>query len=195
MPTYRLSAAGRRLNLALLVGALAIWSFALWSFSSTLGIQYTPRLFVASTQAAFSAGLTVGRLVPALLMLVLIIATPVLIWNLIVEWSLSYTPSETGLRVSAPGVDLHYPWEQVIALRTLDDDRDEPVDELVLAVDPTAQIPQPLLRLLYRQSFGRDHLPIHPHLAERDALIATIRAHLGAPSPAPAADAAAESVA
>jgi hypothetical protein len=69
--------------LILLVGALIIWAFALWSFSSTLNVSYNPLLFWSTLSTSFSQGLSVGQVVPALLMLVLIVATPLLIWNLL----------------------------------------------------------------------------------------------------------------
>ncbi|NTW04198.1 MAG: hypothetical protein HGA19_23510, partial [Oscillochloris sp.] len=68
MKTYRLSSAGRRTLIVLLVGALLIWAFALWSFTSTLRINLNPAQLWPSLQASLSAGLGVGQVVPALLM-------------------------------------------------------------------------------------------------------------------------------
>jgi hypothetical protein len=183
MGTYRLSAAGRRLNLALLIGALVIWLFALWSFSSTLGISYSPLRFWGSVQAALSAGLGVGQVVPALLMLVLIVATPLLIWNVFAEWSASYTPAADGLQFTALGVDLTYPWSTVAAIRPVDDDHDEPLDEVIFTVDQTPQIANPVLRALQRQAHGRARLLIYAGLEDRDGLIATIRERSALPAP------------
>ncbi len=183
MRTYRLSAAGRRLNLTLLIGALLIWFFALWSFSSTLGVQSNPIQFWASLQALFNAGLGVGRVVPALLMLALIIATPLLIWNLLEEWAATYMPTADGLRFTALGIDLTYPWAAIQAVRVVDDDRDEPLDELVFAVDQTGQIPNVVLRALHRQAYGRTRLPIYAGLEDRASLLATVRDHIALPAP------------
>lgn len=183
MGTYRLSAAGRRVNLALLIGALLIWFFALWSFSSTLGIQYNPAQFWASVQAVFAAGVSVGQVVPALLMLVLIIATPLLIWSLLVEATAHYTPAADGLHVRALGVHILCPWATIQALQAADDDRDEPLDEVICALDPTAQIANPILRALHRLAVGRHRLPIYAGLEHREQLIATIRDQVGLPAP------------
>jgi hypothetical protein len=183
MRTYRLSAAGRRTNLALLIGALVIWFFALWSLSSTLGIQYAPAQFWASVQAVFSAGLGVGRVVPALLMLALIIATPLLIWNLLVEWTASYTPMPDGLQFTALGVQITYPWATIQSLQSGADDQDEPLDAVIVAVDQTEQIAHPLTRALFRQAFGRTRLPIFAGVADRADLVAAIGAAVGRPDP------------
>lgn len=194
MRTYRLSPAGRRLCLALLVGALLIWAFALWSFSSTLRISYNPLAFIGSLRESLAAGIGVAEVVPALLMLALIVATPLLIWALLEEWAAAYTPTREGLRFESLGVALTYPWPAVQAVRPADDDGDEPLDELLLASDLTGQIANPLVRLLHRQAYGRTRLPIYPGLENRDDLIAEIRGAITAPAPlsaAPAAEAAA----
>lgn len=182
MKTYRLSPAGRRLALALLAGALFIWLFALWSFSSTLRISYNPLAFWSTLQAAIAAGLGVGQVVPALLMLALIVATPLLIWNLLAEWAAGYTPTSEGLHFESLGVALILPWAAVRDLRPADDHADEPLDELLLTSDHTAQIANPLVRALHRQAFGRSRLLIYPGVEQRDELIAEIRRHIAAPS-------------
>lgn len=190
MKTYRLSPAGRRLVLVLLVGALLIWAFALWSFGSTLRISYNPLTFLSTLQASLAAGIGVAEVVPALLMLVLIVATPLLIWNLLAEWAAAYTLTPAGLRFDSLGVSLSYPWAAVAGLRPADDDGDEPFDELLLATDETGQIRSPLVRFLHRQAYGRTRLPIYPGLENRDELIAEIRRQI-APAPEGAARAAA----
>ena len=179
MKTYRLSSTGRRTALILLVGALAIWGFALWSFRNTLDISYNPLLFWGTLRAKVDSGLGVSQIVPALLMLVLIVATPLLVWNIVEEWAASYTPTDEGLRFEALGVGLTYPWNAISALRRVDDDSDEPVDELVLANDFTGQIKNPLLRFLHAQAYGRKKLPLYAGLEARDELIAEIRTRAG----------------
>lgn len=175
MKTYRLSPAGRRLTLVLLVAALLIWAFAIWSFASTLRISYNPLQLWPSLQASLAQGLGVGQVVPALLMLALIIATPLLLWNLVEEWAAAYTPTPEGLRFESLGVHVLYPWSALRALRPADDDGDEPLDELEIAGDFSGQIANPLVRFLHRQAFGPGRLPVFAGLEERDALLAEIR--------------------
>ncbi|PDW05008.1 hypothetical protein [Candidatus Viridilinea mediisalina] len=179
MKAYRLSPAGQRLTLILLVAALLIWAFALWSFASTLRISYHPLQFWPSLQQSLAAGLGVGQVVPALLMLCLIVATPLLIWSLLEEWAGCYTPTTDGLRfTSLLGISLLYPWSSISAIRRADDDADEPLDELIFNTDQSSQIQQPLLRFLHRQAFGGTRLPIYAGLEDRDALLDEIRQRL-----------------
>jgi hypothetical protein len=189
MKTYRLSAAGRRNVLVLLVAALLIWVFAFWSFASTLGISYNPVRFWASLQESLAQGLSVGQVVPALLMLVLIVATPLLIWALLAEWAAAYTPTPDGLRFETLGVRVVCPWHCVRGMRPVDADADEPFDELLLDSDPGTQTGHPLTRFLHRQAWGADRLPIYPDLEERDELLAAIRGALEAASRAERASA------
>lgn len=179
MKTYRLSAAGRRTTVILLIGAVIIWGFALWSFRSTLQISYNPLQFWPSLSASVAAGLSISQLVPALLMLVLIVTTPLLFWNLLEEWGAAYTPTEQGLRFESLGIALTYPWSAITAIRRSDDDSDEPVDELLIEGNQSSQITNPVLRFLHNQAYGRDRLPIYAGLAERDQLISEIRHHAG----------------
>lgn len=186
MTTYRLSPAGRRSTLVLLVAALLIWAFAIWSFASTLRISYSPLQLWPSLQQSLADGLGVGQVVPALLMLVLIIATPLLIWALCAEWSAAYTPTAQGLRYESLGVHVIYPWESIGGLRSTAD-ADEPLDELLLDGDQGAQIANPLVRFLHLQAFGANRLPIYPGVAQRDELLAEIKRHSAVPAPIVAA--------
>lgn len=179
MKTYRLSSAGRRTTLILLVGALIIWGFALWSFQSTLNISYNPLRFWSTLSASVEQGLSISQLVPALLMLVLIVATPLLVWNLLEEWAATYTLTDEGLRFEALGVAVMYPWSAIGAVRRTDDDSDEPVDELLITGDFTGQIRNPVLRFLHSQAYGRNKLPIYAGLENRDELLADIRHQAG----------------
>lgn len=171
--------------MVLLVAALLIWAFALWSFGSTLKISYNPFQLGPSLRESLAAGLGVGQIVPALLMLALIVATPLLIWNLLEEWSAAYTVAPDGLRFESIGVRLLLPWAAVRALRQGDDDGDEPLDELLFSNDYTGQIANPLVRFLHRQAYGRTRLPIYAGVEERAELLDAVRARVeGASAPA-----------
>jgi hypothetical protein len=174
MKTYRISPSGRRTALILLVGALIIWVFAIWTFGSTLGISYNPVAFWGTLRASIEQGLSISQIVPALLMLVLIVATPLVIWNICEELAAAYTLAEDGLRFTALGVKLIMPWAGISAIRRVDEDSDEPMDELILREDYTSQIRNPLLRFLHAQAYGRTKLPIYAGVAERDDLLAAI---------------------
>lgn len=191
MKTYRLSPSGRRTAIVLLVGAIIIWAFALWTFRSTLGISYNPLQLWGSLRDSVERGLGVGQVVPALLMLVLIVATPLVVWNILEEYDAAYTPAEDGLRFSSLGVRVTYPWEGISALRPVDEDSDEPMDELLLAEDYTGQVANPVLRFLHRQAYGRTKLPLYAGLQDRDELLAEIRRRAALVSAAPAAEPAA----
>ena len=69
------------------------------------------------------------------------------------------------------------PWVGISAIRRVDEDSDEPMDELILREDYTSQIRNPLLRFLHAQAYGRTKLPIYAGVADRDDLLAVIRQH------------------
>ena len=175
MKTYRISSSGRRTALILLVGALIIWVFAIWTFGSTLGISANPAALWGTLRASIEQGLSISQIVPA--MLVLIVATPLVIWNICEELAAAYTPADDGLRFTALGVHLTVPWDGIGAIRRVDEDSDEPMDELLLREDYTRQIRNPLLRFLHAQAYGRTKLPIYAGMADRDNLLAAIREH------------------
>ncbi len=185
MKMYRLSASGRTTTIILLIGALIIWAFALWTFRSTLEISYNPLLFWSTLRDSIDNGLSVGQIIPALLMLVLIIAAPLVIWNVLEEWAATYTATDTGLRFVSMGVDLLYPWQAISAIRRVDEDSDEPMDELLLNQDCTVQVKNPVLRFLHAQAYGRMKLPIYAGLQDRDELLAEIRHRANLETPAP----------
>jgi hypothetical protein len=179
MKTYQISSSGRRTTIILLVGALIIWAFALLTFRSTLEISYNPVHFWGTLRASVEKGLSISQIVPALLMLVLIVATPLVVWNMLEEWSAAYTPTEDGLRFASLGLALTYPWTGIGAIRRVDEDSDEPIDELILKEDYTGQIRNPVLRFLHGQAYGRRKLPLYAGLEDRDELLAEIRRRAG----------------
>lgn len=181
MKTYRISPSGRRTTLILLVGALIIWAFALWTFRSTLEISYSPAQFWTTLRASIEKGLSISQIVPALLMLVLIVATPLVVWNMLEEWAATYTPAEDGLRFASLGIALTYPWVGIGAIRRVDADSGEPVDEIILKEDYTRQIRNPVLRFLHGQAYGRRKLPLYAGLEDRDELLAEICRRAGLP--------------
>ena len=108
-------------------------------------------------------------------MLVIIIATPLVVWNLLEEWSAVYAVDKAGLLFSAMGFSLLYPWKAVQAIGAVDSDADDPMDELFLEQDAGAQIANPLVRWLHNQAYGRRRLPIYAGLEQRQELIEMIR--------------------
>ena len=176
MKSYQLSTVGRRNAMLLMVGAGLIWAFAVWTFQSTLNISYSSEGFTDSVGGIWDgAGLSVNRVVPALFMLVLMIAAPLTMWNIAMEWVARYTPTNDGLRYESLMVSLMIPWNSIGDIRVVDADSDEPSHELKLKTDPTSQIANPLWRLLHAQAYGRTVLPIHAGVDHRDELIDEIR--------------------
>jgi hypothetical protein len=172
MKIYQLSPTGRRTSLVLLVGALIIFAFAIWTLQS-------------SVAQALTSAPGIGQIVPALLMVALLVATPLVVWNLLEEWSAGFAVTPEGLRFTSIGVDLTYPWSAIRGLRAVDDDSEEPMHELLLDADYTGQIRNPLVRFLHGQAYGRLKLPIYAGIADRDALLDDIRAHAGLVADAP----------
>ena len=179
MKTYHLSPSGRRTAIILLISALIIWAFALWTFRSTLGSSDTPTPFWEALRRNLNQGLSISQIVPTLLMVVLIVATPLVIWNVLEEWAASYTLTDEGLRFESLGVALIYPWIGIVGIHRQDADSDDPVDELLFTEDYTHQIRNPLLRFLHGQAYGRKRLPIYAGLEQRDELLAEIRSRTG----------------
>lgn len=179
MQAHQLSSAGKRTILAMLVGALIIWAFALWTFRSTIGsVPGEPELgFFAALGRNLSQGFGIGQIIPALLMLVLVVATPLVFWNLIVEYAADYTATEQGLQFHSFGIALDLPWTTMTTLRTAEEV--ERGSALMFDRDITQHIGNPLVRLLYRLNYGRSSLPIYATLDERAALLDEIATRSG----------------
>ncbi|WP_322494489.1 hypothetical protein [Chloroflexus sp.] len=171
--SYRLSPAGRRNNLLMIAVTMLLWVFALWSFASTLRLSLHPAAFWSDLQRVFAQPPAIERAAPALLLFVLIVATPLLIWNLIAEWDAAFTLADEGLTYEAIGVRLWCPWEDVLALRPSPAVADEAI-VIACRRDPAETIANPLLRWLHRQAHGRQRLVIGPDIEHRDELVAQI---------------------
>jgi hypothetical protein len=180
MKTYRLSAAGRRMTLLLMLAALLLIVFALYMLQGALGIRYSA--FRSTLRAATTQGLGPAQLIPAGILLTMLVAAPLLLWSLWEEWSTSYTVADDGLTYrTTPGIALKYPWTAVKALRGADED--DAILELVVEPSPDARIRNPLQRWLHRQAFGRGRVPIYPGVAGRDELLAEIVERTGLARP------------
>lgn len=178
MKTYRLHARGRRATLLIALGALIVWLFALWKLPDVLGLSYSnlPGTF----RTAWEQGFTVSQIVPALLLIVLIIAAPLLVWNLAEEWSTTYTVREDGLLYdTVQGITVLYPWATIKGVRLVDPEEREPVHEVIVDQDGICQIRSRILRWLHQQAFGRTRVPIYAQVVDRDELLYEIRARAG----------------
>jgi hypothetical protein len=185
--TYRLGRAGRRMAYLLLAGGGLIWLFALWMLKSTLSIgvrNFWPSVKLLVKRIIGAEGtqpLSAEEAIPAIIMLVLVIVVPLLIWNILEELKSSYTVGPAGITFrSLLRVELAYPWSEVAALRPVDEESEEPLDELVVRTSRLASIRNGLARFLHWQAYGRHKLPLYGGLEERDDLIARIRAHIAA---------------
>ncbi|HEX6288734.1 MAG TPA: hypothetical protein VFZ66_06060 [Herpetosiphonaceae bacterium] len=183
MKTYRLNATGRRATLLLMLGALAVWLFTLWKLPDILSTQNVTVSYLrlpSTLGAAIRDGLTASQVVPALLFGVLIVAAPLLLWNLLEEWSTTYVVRDDGLLYdTVQGISVLYPWTAIKGLRQVDPESNAPVHELIVDDAGICQIRSRVLRWLHRQAFGRSRIPIYAHVADRDELIAAIVARAG----------------
>jgi hypothetical protein len=93
---YRLAPAARRTVLALLLGVLAIAVYALWTVVALVG-----------------SGLSGPDWVTAALMLVILLLSPAVAWNLLAEYNTTITTDAAGLTFRTLGVLLPYRWPQV----------------------------------------------------------------------------------
>lgn len=189
MKIYRLNSTGRRASALLALGALLVWIFALWKLpdvlsSATVRVSY---LHLPSTLGAvIEQGLRVNQIVPALLMIVLIVAAPLLMWNLIEEWLTFYVVRDDGLIYdTVRGISVLYPWSSIKGVRRVDPESDGHDYELLVDRSGVAQIRNPLLRWLHAQAFGRTRIPIYARTDERDELIQEIVTRAGLALSAP----------
>jgi len=108
-----------------MIGAALIWMFAVWVFQSTLAISVSDTQgTLDALQATISEGLSVDRAVPALFMVVLMVAAPLTMWNIGMEWGVRYTPNADGLRYQSTGISMLIPWTSIGEIRVIDADSD-----------------------------------------------------------------------
>lgn len=169
MKTYRLTPAGRRTTIIMMIAVILLWVFALWMLPTTLGVRV---LELRSTlDAAIDTGFRVSQLIQAAILVLMIVSAPLLWWSLWEEWNTSYTVSDDGLTYrTIKGIALHYPWTHVRELRADGDDR----AEVLVSNEGVMQIRQPFLRWLHRQGFGPGKIPIYAGVEARETLIAEI---------------------
>jgi hypothetical protein len=159
---------------------MLIWVFALWTLRITLATSSDPSagLFQA-LQENLDRGLSVGQVIPALLMVVLLIATPLVLWNILEEWGAQYTLTDAGLRFTSLGIALNCSWDRITGIRRLGDDADDPLDAIMVSDDLSSQIKNPLVRWLHCQACGAQRLLIYPGVEDRDDLLQEIRVRSG----------------
>lgn len=178
MKTYRLDSNGRRATLLLMLGALVIWLFALWKLPDALSTENVSVSYLrlpSTLAAAITDGLSVSQIVPALLFIVLIVTAPLLIWNLLEEWSTTYVVRDDGLEYdTVQGISVLYPWTAIKGVRLVDPEAKAPDYEVLVDDAEICQIRSRLLRWLHRQAFGRSRIPIYARIGERHELIAEI---------------------
>ncbi len=169
---YRLSPVGRRDNLLMIIVAMILWIFAVWSIASTLRLRLHPAVFWSDLQRVFTQPPTIEQAVPALLMLVLIVATPLMIWNLIAEWDATFRLTNEGLEYQTLGFRLCYHWHNILAIQP-QSTADEAV-AIVCRYDPVDALKNPLRRWLHQQMHGRQRLLIGPGIERRAELLQAI---------------------
>lgn len=183
MKTYRLNLTGRRVVALLALGALIIWLFAVWKLPDILSsgtVRFSYLHLPSTLSAIVQGGLTVSQIVPALLLIVLIVAIPLLLWHLIEEWFTTYAVREDGLLYDTiQGISVLYPWDAIKGVRQVEPESDEPVYELIVDQAGICQINSRMLRWLHRQAFGRTRIPIYAHVVDRDELLHEIVTHAG----------------
>ncbi|HEY1017149.1 MAG TPA: hypothetical protein VGE07_30825 [Herpetosiphonaceae bacterium] len=157
--TYRLSAAGRWKLAALLTATVLCWLLGLvlyrqaWAPPPAEGVARPPLQ---------------GQVVPGYLFGALLLAAPLLAWDVLAELTARYAVLPEGLRFRSLLLDVTYPWERLQSLKPAG----QPGRlDAVAAPGPLALAG----RLLHPQTYGRHRVPIYPDVAGRDELVAAIR--------------------
>ena len=190
--TYHLSRSGRWHVLALMAATLMVWGFAGWLLSDTLGLNLQqfiaelrgrPACVALEAQAALNPGevacvgeppaaRTSGQLATAFLLLTVLVGAPLLVWNLLTELTASYTVDENGLRFRSLGLTMVYPRDQLQRLK-VSPERSDSAPRIDVILHKTAPCPARWQRWLHRSAAQR--VPIYGNVANREALLATIK--------------------
>jgi hypothetical protein len=158
----------------LMIAGLAIWFFAFAVLRATLQISYLHLLSTLS--AAIRQGLGPGQLILAGILLAMIVAVPLVLWNLWEEWSTSYTVTDDKLIYrTTRGITLEYSWSMLKGIRPAEADGIPAT--VMVREDASRQIPNRFLRWLHRQVFGIRTIPIYSGVEDRDELLAEIARH------------------
>lgn len=183
MKHYRLNSTGRRATALLALGALAVWLFAMWKLPDVLSgpsVRVSYFALPSTLSTAIEQGLRVNQIVPALLLIVLTVAGPLLLWNLAEEWSTTFIVRDDGLvHDTVQGISVLYPWSTIRSLRRVDPESEAPNYELIVDRAAVQPIRNPLLRWLHQQAFGRNRILIYARIDGRDELLQEIVTRAG----------------
>jgi hypothetical protein len=194
--TYRLSRTGRWYLLALMAATAMVWVFAGWLLADTLHLNVQQLISdlrgnpacvtLGEGQAVLNPGETActaatpavqtsGQLTTAFLLLTVLIGAPPLVWNMLNECAAAYTADQAGLHVRSLGQTMVYPWEQVQRLKISPERTDSP-PRIDVILNESAPRPSRWQRWLHRAAAQR--VPIYGNVANREALLATIKAFI-----------------
>ena len=170
--TYRLTTAGRMAVLAQFIAVVLVFGFAVWMLGVTLGINWL--MPISSFQAARPTW-TSGELVPAFFLAIVLLATPLLAWQLLGELFIRYHVTDEGLRIASVGIQLALPWETIRGLR--------PAHHVGLTERTDLILKEPLPRRLGLWLINaRQSLPVYAGVGDRETLLATIRDRVSQPT-------------
>lgn len=165
---YRLSAAGRWKLAALLAATALCWLLGL--------VLYRQAWAPPPAEGAARPPLQ-GLVVPGYLFGALLLAAPLLAWDLLAELTARYAVLPEGLRFRSLLLDVTYPWQRLQSLK--------PAGRGAAGFQPgridVTAAPAPLAlvgRLLHPQTYGRHRVPIYADVAGRDELVAAISRQL-----------------
>ncbi len=170
--TYRLSTAGKLTVLTYIIATLGLMVFAAWLALDTLGLKLSSW---SASWATAQPTWTSGQITVAAGLLVVLCASPLLLWNLLAEALIRYTPTDSGLLVRTLGINHSYPWASMSFIHPADRAGLHQRDDVLLAAPHGRAWSHWLLNI-----YGR--LPIYAHVHDRERLLATIQDRLGQPA-------------